>query len=74
MPEDLSDHVAERPSWDCKRCGRAWPCAPARERLVLEMDPTGLAMYAWGNLEEAAGDMPGMPVGEMFERFLAWTR
>jgi hypothetical protein len=70
----MSEHVGERPSWDCRSCGRPWPCDPAREALAAELGPIQLAMYAWANLEQAAGDLPGMPVGEMFDRFLAWTR
>jgi hypothetical protein len=31
-------------------------------------------MYAWDCLEEAAGDLPPTPVGELFDRFVRWTR
>ena len=67
-------HIAERPSWDCVACGRPWPCDPARAALAAEFDLVGLAMYAWGTLEEAVGDLPDLAVDEAFERFLAWTR
>lgn len=69
-----TEHIAERPSWHCLIDGKPWPCDAARKALASEMDPVQLAMYAWANLEEAAGDLPGMPVGEAFDRFLAWTR
>ncbi len=68
------EHVAKRPSWDCRACDKPWPCDPAREALMAEMDITALRMYLWINLEEAMGDLPATPVREVFERFLAWTR
>jgi hypothetical protein len=67
-------HIADRPSWDCLACVKSWPCDPAREALATQMDPVQLAMYLWSNLEEAAGDLPDMPVGEAFDRFISWTR
>jgi hypothetical protein len=70
----MTGHAAARPSWDCLACGKAWPCYPAREQLAGELDPVQLAMYLWGHLEEAAGDLPGMPASAAFDRFLAWTR
>jgi len=69
-----SEHLAERPSWDCRACGKPWPCDPAREALVMEMDRVALAIYMWLNLEEAAQDIPRGPVSELFERFIRWTR
>lgn len=68
------EHTAARPSWDCRSCDKPWPCDPAREALVAELDPVQLAIYAWVNLEEAVGDLPAMPAVEAFERFLHWTR
>jgi hypothetical protein len=68
------EHVAERPSWDCRACGRPWPCDPAREALVIEMDRVTLAIYMWSNLEEAVMDLPRGPAPEFFERFIRWTR
>ena len=69
------EHSAERPSWDCKVCGQAWPCAPAREELVAEYGRgTSLAMLGWGYLEEAVADLPEGPPGELFDRFISWTK
>jgi hypothetical protein len=70
----VTDHTAERPSWDCRSCGKPWPCAPAREGLVAEMDRVQLAIYMWANMDEAIADMPVTPPSELFERFLRWTR
>jgi len=68
------EHVAERPSWDCRVCGKPWPCDAAREALILEMDRVALAIYMWINLEEAVLDRPLGPASELFERFIRWTR
>ena len=68
-------HTAQRPSWDCEACGRAWPCAPARAELVTQYGPgTALAMLGWGFLEEAVRDLPSGPPRELFDRFIGWTR
>ncbi len=69
-----TEHVAHRPSWDCKRCGDPWPCATARADLVAELNTIQLALYTWTHREEAAADLRGMPMAEAFDRFLAWTR
>jgi hypothetical protein len=68
------EHIAARPSWDCRACSKPWPCDPAREGLASEMDRVSLAIYMWTNLEEAIGDMPTGPPSELFERFIRWTR
>jgi hypothetical protein len=67
------EHIAARPSWDCRSCGLPWPCDSARERLASEMDRTSLAIFMWSNLEEAVRDMPVGPPAELFERFIRWT-
>lgn len=70
----MIEHLeADRPSWDCKACGKPWPCDPAREQLAASLDRTQLAEYGWARFEEAAGDMPDAPVGEMLDRFVRWT-
>ena len=67
------DHVAERPGWNCRRCGEPWPCGAARERLSSDMDRVDLAIYMWARLDDAVGDLPGGPPEELFERFIRWT-
>lgn len=71
---EQTEHTADRPSWDCRVCGRSWPCDPAREGLQREMDRVSLAIYMWSSLDEAIRDLPVGPPGELFERFLRWTR
>lgn len=68
-----NEHIAARPSWDCVACDKPWPCDPAREFLVWEMDTVRLSVYLWGSLEEAVGDLPAMPAAEAFDRFMAWV-
>ena len=69
----VEDHTAERPSWDCRVCGKPWPCDPAREVLIVEMDRVSLAIFMWVNLEEAVRDMPPGPASDLFDRFIRWT-
>jgi hypothetical protein len=68
-----TEHTADRPSWDCRVCGKPWPCDPAREQLAEQMDKTALAIYMWVNLGEACADLPAGPPSELFERFIRWT-
>ncbi|MFI5490961.1 hypothetical protein [Actinoplanes sp. NPDC051859] len=68
-----TEHIAARPSWDCRWCGKPWPCDPARECLIVELDRVQLAIYMWMHLEEALADLPPGPPAELFERFIRWT-
>jgi hypothetical protein len=68
------EHLAARPSWDCRACGKPWPCDPAREELAATLSPIQLALYAAAHLSEAAPDMPTAPPAELYDRFMAWTR
>jgi hypothetical protein len=68
------EHIELRPSWDCAACGRPWPCDPAQEELATTLSPVALRTRMWARLERAALDAPHVPPGELFERFLHWTR
>jgi hypothetical protein len=70
---DEVEHTPDRPSWDCRVDGKPWPCDPARERLISEMDSIALAIFMWLNLDDAAADLGKTPPGELFERFIRWT-
>lgn len=70
---DAGGHGAERPSWDCRSCGKPWPCDPAREHLAGEMDRVQLAILMWANMDEAIPDLPAHPPSELFDRFIGWT-
>ena len=68
------EHMAHLPSWDCLACGKPWPCDPAREAMLRDMDATQLAIYVWVCLEEAAEHLPGLPYEEAMDRFMNWSR
>ena len=70
------EHVADRPSWDCRACGAPWPCDLARKELLRQQDanPTAIATYMWMRLEEYAFDQGVGPPADAFDRFLKWTR
>jgi hypothetical protein len=68
------EHVAARPSWDCGRCGKPWPCDLAREQFAAEMTRTELAVMMSVDMVEAARDDDAIMPSELFDRFLAWTR
>jgi hypothetical protein len=67
------EHTPDRPSWDCRFCGKPWPCDSARERMAGEMDRVQLAIYMWSQLDEAVRDLQKCPPSERFERFIRWT-
>ncbi|GIF04308.1 hypothetical protein Asi03nite_18460 [Actinoplanes siamensis] len=67
------EHTEARPSWDCRACGKPWPCDPAREQLATAMTMTELRTAMWIRLEEAALELPPGPATELFERFLRWA-
>ncbi|WP_436527665.1 hypothetical protein [Actinoplanes sp. HUAS TT8] len=70
--DGTAEHLWERPSWECRSCGRPWPCEPARVILAAESDRISLALYMSGHLEQAVADLPKRPPHEMFDRFLRW--
>lgn len=71
---EVTEHVAHRPSWECQQCGKPWPCDPAREAFMATMTPVERAILMWVYLEAAAEEIRGMPLGEIFTRFISWTR
>jgi hypothetical protein len=67
-------HLPRRPGWDCRCCGKPWPCDPAREELVAETGGgTALAIAGWAYLEEFVRDRAPGPTDELFDRFIRWT-
>ena len=69
--------VPVRPVWSCSGCGPLvdWPCGYARAELTANLDPISRSMYAAERMVEAIADLPEEATpGEMFTRFLAWTR
>ncbi len=69
-----AEHEPQKRSWDCACCGNSWPCDPAREHMTAYLGRVALAVHMWERLEEAAGDLRTLPLSELFERFVSWTR
>lgn len=67
------EHIAARPSWDCKVCGQQWPCEPARQELSSTLGRTALTMQMWVYFEAAAHEIKGALAIDLFDRFLNWT-
>jgi hypothetical protein len=71
----VTEHSPHQPSWNCVVCDKQWPCDPAREQLVAQYGlGASLAMLGWQYLEEAASAFPDGSPGELFDRFIRWTR
>ncbi|GAA0550320.1 hypothetical protein GCM10010172_35470 [Paractinoplanes ferrugineus] len=74
-----AEHLCNRPSWNCRVCGRPWPCANARANMLAEFRtfPTVLAIYLSAQMYDALGDIqargePAPP--DLYERFVSWAR
>jgi hypothetical protein len=53
-----------------------WPCHVARARLLddLATDRVTTTMYLASSLVKALEDLPGVPAGLLYGRFVGWTR
>jgi hypothetical protein len=71
---EVTDHIAHRPTWDCRQCRKPWPCDPAREAFMATMNRVERAVLMWVYLEAAAEEIRDMPLDEIFARFIRWTR
>ena len=71
---EVTEHIAARPSWDCRLCLKPWPCDPAREEIMATMNRVERSVLMWVYLEAAAEEIRGMPLSEIFARFVSWTR
>ncbi|ATO86552.1 hypothetical protein ACWT_7137 [Actinoplanes sp. SE50] len=71
------DHVSERPEWNCRACGRPWPCSTARGTLLHEYRafPSLLRIYLSAQMYDALEDMiiDGAPPLNLYQRFLGWA-
>ena len=67
------EHQPDPATYNCRGCGKPWPCAPERERLAATMDPIDLGTRMWTELEQAAEVLAAEPPGALFDRFMAWT-
>jgi hypothetical protein len=73
------DHLPTRPTWRCQACGIAWPCSPAKLRLLAEYrnDRTALLIHLATLREEAAVHLAalgsGSPPADLARRFTGWA-
>jgi hypothetical protein len=79
MPVPRIEHVAGRPTWNCRHCGWPWPCPIAKNDLAEQYhgSPSGLTVFMASCMYEALEDLTTsaapVPV-DLFERFISWTR
>ncbi|MGW0506181.1 MULTISPECIES: hypothetical protein [unclassified Micromonospora] len=67
-------HIAARPGWECLGCGQDWPCPDRRRRLLQRYDRERmtLSIYLGAQLADASADLPDVPPGVLYRRFLGW--
>jgi hypothetical protein len=73
------EHLHKRPEWDCRSCGRPWPCAAARAALSAEFRvyPSVLRIYMSAQMYDALRDMTTngqLAPPDLYDRFLSWIR
>ncbi|MFG2104005.1 flavin reductase [Micromonospora echinaurantiaca] len=74
------DHAPTRPTWRCAACGIAWPCSPAKLRLLGEYrhDRAALTVYLATLQAEAAEHLAALDQGplpvDLTDRFVSWAR
>ncbi|MFG1777378.1 flavin reductase [Micromonospora sp. NPDC049051] len=79
MSAPLRDHVPSRPTWRCRACGIAWPCSPAKLRLLAKYrgDMPGLMVHLVELREEAAAQLAQQDAGtqstDLHRRFTDWV-
>jgi hypothetical protein len=71
-----SEHLPNRPFWNCTCCAAAWPCPSAREALSDEFRrfPLTLGLYMAAQYGQAVIDLGAtgdIPEG-LYLRFLGW--
>jgi hypothetical protein len=69
------DHEPDS-AWDCRGCGKDWPCDEAREQLLVEYaaTPVVLGEFMATKLGEAASVLYAEPIDVLFDRFIGWTK
>jgi hypothetical protein len=77
MLRPRTEHLARRPSWDCRVCEQPWPCAVAKVDLAEQFArwSAELRLYLSESMYEAIEDMragTGGSPARLSERFLDW--
>jgi hypothetical protein len=66
-------HMPTLPHWSCNMCPEPWPCAAAKQELLLDLGWVRLPVYCSILLEQAAHDLTEADPRELWARFIAWT-
>lgn len=70
----VTRHAGYQPTWDCERCGEAWPCPAFRTVPGPHVDPAALTRVMPSLLRDAIRDLRGRPEGpeppQIVQRFL----
>lgn len=78
VPASHGEHIAVRPSWECRRCGDPWPCTNAKAALLVEfrLFPSVLAIYMSAQMDDASRDFVthGDQPTDFYERFMSWLQ
>ena len=74
-----TEHLHDRPRWDCRICKEPWPCAAAKADLKAEFRafPSVLTIYMSSQMYDALMDLTsrGEPTPpDLYRRFLSWAR
>ncbi|MFG1886368.1 flavin reductase [Micromonospora sp. NPDC049051] len=73
-------HLPTRPTWRCAACGIAWPCSPAKLRLLAEYrtDRSALLIHLAALQAEAGEQLATLEhaatPADLTARFTAWAR
>jgi hypothetical protein len=73
-------HIPVTPTWLCARCREPWPCPEKVAQLLAEVARgeqgvwTHVHLYLSCQLAEAAGDLPAVVAGDLYDRFMGWVR
>jgi hypothetical protein len=72
----MTEHMPQRPGWDCLACGQPWPCAPAKVQLGEEYQGqgSGLMLYLHLQLNEAIKEHDWDGAENLYDRIVGWAR
>jgi hypothetical protein len=72
----MTAHMPVRPGWYCGGCGTPWPCPTRCRQLLAEHEgaSVSLTVLMTGYFNDAAWDLADHPPGDLYRRFVGWTR
>ncbi|BEL06075.1 hypothetical protein Q0Z83_042660 [Actinoplanes sichuanensis] len=75
----VAPHTPVRPAWHCNGCGDAWPCATAKESMLIEYADCELALMEYLAMQCVAAiddlrDSRSPVPKDLFGRFLGWAK